>query len=52
MYYKIFLILYFLLPLIIVGVNNKKKILKLKKKNKSNSEYFDLLIEKEMELNN
>ena len=49
---NIFVIIFFTTLIIIAGVNNKKKDSEIKKKNKSNSEYFDLLIEKEMELNN
>ena len=49
---NIFVIIFFTTLLIIVGVKNKKKESQIRKKNNSNSEYFDLLIEKEMELNN
>ena len=49
---NMFVIIFFTTLIIIAGVNNKKKDSEIKKKNKSNSEYFDLLIEKEMELNN
>ncbi len=49
---NIFVIIFFTTLLIITGVKNKKKESQIRKKNNSNSEYFDLLIEKEMELNN
>jgi len=49
---NIFVIIFFTTLIIIAGVNNKKKDTEIKKKNKSNSEYFDLLNEKVMELNN
>ncbi len=49
---NIFVIIFFTTLLIITEVKNKKKESQIRKKNNSNSEYFDLLIEKEMELNN